>query len=122
MRILITGATGFVGSHVRRYFLTHTDWAITGTSYPDTPPAPFDPQREALHYLDLRDAEATHTLLAQAPPDYVIHLAAQSHVPTSYQDPWGTLENNIRGQLILLEAFKALSVCAAHAGHRSGEE
>jgi len=122
MRILITGATGFVGSHVRRYFLTHTDWAITGTSYPDTPPAPFDPQREALHYLDLRDAEATHTLLAQAPPDYVIHLAAQSHVPTSYQDPWGTLENNIRGQLILLEAFKALGLAPRTLVIGSGEE
>jgi len=122
MRILITGATGFVGTHLRRYFLAQTNWTITGTCYPESPPPPMDPQRETLHYLDLRDAEATHALLAQAPPDYVIHLAAQSHVPTSYQDPWGTLENNIRGQLILLEAFKALGLAPRTLVIGSGEE
>jgi GDP-4-dehydro-6-deoxy-D-mannose reductase len=110
VRILITGATGFVGGHLRRYFLAQTDWTIVGTSYPDMPPSPDDPQREALHFLDLRDAGATHALLAQSPPDYIIHLAAQSHVPTSYQDPWGTLDNNIRGQLNLLETCKALNL------------
>ncbi len=122
MRILITGATGFVGAHLRRYFLTQTEWDVTGTCYPEAPPAPFDPQRETLHYLDLRDADATRALLAQSPPDYVIHLAAQSHVPTSYQDPWGTLDNNIRGQLILLEAFKTLGLAPRTLVIGSGEE
>lgn len=122
MRILITGATGFVGSHLRQYFLAQTDWDIVGTCYPESPPAPLNAQREALHYLDLRDAEATHALLAQAPPDYVIHLAAQSHVPTSYQDPWGTLENNIRGQLNLLEGFKTLNIAPRTLVIGSGEE
>ncbi|MBN2394588.1 MAG: GDP-mannose 4,6-dehydratase [Anaerolineae bacterium] len=122
MRILITGATGFVGTHLRRYFLTHTDWDISGTSYPDTPPAPDDPRREALHFLDLRDADATYTLLAHSSPDYIIHLAAQSHVPTSYQDPWGTLDNNIRGQLNLLEGCKALNLAPRTLVIGSSEE
>jgi len=122
MRILITGATGFVGSHLRRYFLAQTDWDITGTSYPDTPPTPEDRTRETLRFLDLRDAEATRALLAESPPDYVIHLAAQSHVPTSYQDPWGTLDNNIRGQLNLLEGCKALDLAPRTLVIGSGEE
>ena len=122
MRILITGATGFVGTHLRRYFLTHTDWDITGTSYPESPPSPIDPQRETLHFLDLRDADATRALLAQSPPDYIIHLAAQSHVPTSYQDPWGTLDNNIRGQLNLLEGCKALDLAPRTLVIGSSEE
>lgn len=122
MRILITGATGFVGNHLRQYFLTQTDWDIVGTSYPDMPPSPDDPQRETLRFLDLRDAAVTRALLAQSPPDYVIHLAAQSHVPTSYQDPWGTLDNNIRGQLNLLEGFKALNLAPRTLVIGSGEE
>ncbi len=120
MRILITGATGFVGGHLRRYFLTHTDWDIIGTSYPDAPPP--NQQRETFHFVDLRDTEAIHTLLVQSAPDYIIHLAAQSHVPTSYQNPWGTLENNIRGQLNLLEACRTLGLTPRILVIGSGEE
>ncbi|MBN1262149.1 MAG: GDP-mannose 4,6-dehydratase, partial [Anaerolineae bacterium] len=40
----------------------------------------------------------------------MIHLAAQSHVPTAFKQPWETLENNIRGQLNLLESCVALSL------------
>ena len=122
MRILITGATGFVGTHLRRYFLAHTDWDITGTSYPDAPPSPENARRETLRFLDLRDADATRALLSAQRPDYVIHLAAQSHVPTSYKDPWGTLDNNIRGQLNLLEACVALELAPRTLVIGSGEE
>ena len=60
-----------------------------------------------LRYLDLCDAQATARLLAEVRPDAIVHLAAQSHVPTAYRDPWGTLQNNILGQLNLLEACVA---------------
>jgi GDP-4-dehydro-6-deoxy-D-mannose reductase len=70
-----------------------------------------DADREILRFLDLRNADATQALLAEFRPDYIIHLAAQSHVPTAYQDPWGTLDNNIRGQLNLLEACVSLPAC-----------
>lgn len=104
MRVLITGATGFVGNHLRTYLLRATNWDIVGTAYPEVPSEPSPGPREKLVGLDLRDRQATQSLLAEWPPDYVIHLAAQSHVPTAYEDPWGTLENNILGQLNLLEA------------------
>ena len=108
MQILITGATGFVGTHLRTYLLAHTDWEIVGTSYPDQPPAPLEPAREQLIYLDLRNAEAVREVLNAHHPAYIVHLAAQSHVPTAYRDPWGTLENNILGELNLLEACRTL--------------
>ncbi len=110
MRILITGATGFVGTHLRRYLLRTTDWELIGTSFPDAPPPPEDSDRETLIPLDMRDTGATRTILADYDPEAIVHLAAQSHVPTSYKDPWGTLENNILGQLNLLEGCRALEI------------
>jgi len=122
MHILITGATGFVGAHLRSYLLQHTDWNIIGTAYPDTPPTPMDAQREHLFYLDLRDKQALTTMLDTHRPDYIIHLAAQSHIPTAYKDPWGTLDNNVRGQLNLLEACLALNLKPRTLVIGSGEE
>ncbi|MBN1873669.1 MAG: GDP-mannose 4,6-dehydratase [Anaerolineae bacterium] len=122
MHILTTGATGFVGTHLAHYLLAHTHWGLVGTSYPAAPPPSRDPDRETLIYLDLRDAEATQTTLDTYRPDYIIHLAAQSHVPTSYKDPWDTLENNIRGQLNLLQSCVALDIKPRILVIGSGEE
>ena len=106
MRALITGAGGFVGSHLCAYLLRNTDWQMVGTVYPDPvesqPPEP----RLRLTHADLRDPEGVRALVDEAQPDHIFHLAAQSFVPTSLADPWDTLENNIRAQLNLLEAVR----------------
>ena len=104
MRVIITGATGFVGTHLRNYLLENTDWSIHGTSFPDAPPKSTSPDRECLTLLDLRKKADTEVYIKEVNPRYIVHLAAQSHVPTAYKDPWGTLQNNILGQLNLLEA------------------
>jgi GDP-4-dehydro-6-deoxy-D-mannose reductase len=57
---------------------------------------------------DLRDPAAVKALVEEARPDAIFHLAAQAFVPTSFADPWDTLENNIRSQLNLLEAVRQL--------------
>lgn len=121
MRVLVTGASGFVGAHLRRYLLQQTTWELVGTVYPEPPPATTDP-RERLIALDLRDQVAVHTTLLEVQPQAVIHLAAQSHVPTAYADPWATLENNIRGQLNLLEACVKLQLSPRFLVIGSGEE
>jgi GDP-4-dehydro-6-deoxy-D-mannose reductase len=121
MHLLITGATGFVGTHLRRYLLDKTDWEITGTAYPHHPPESCDP-REHCVYLDACDAEEVHVLLAEVRPDAVIHLAAQSHVPTAYKNPWGTLQNNIQGQLNILETCVDLQLKPRVLAIGSGEE
>lgn len=122
MHILITGATGFVGTHLRRYILAHTEWTITGTSYPHPAPAALDQERENLLMADLRDAATVKSLLENHPPDYIVHLAAQSHVPTAYKNPWGTLENNILGQLNLLQSCLDLKLKPRILIIGSGEE
>lgn len=106
MRALITGAGGFVGDHLCAFLLTHTDWELLGTVYPRMVEVERPESRLRLKHADLRDREGVHTLVDEMRPDYIFHLAAQSFVPTSFADPWDTLENNIRGELNLLEAVR----------------
>lgn len=103
MRILVTGAAGFVGAHLLGYLLSATDWQVWGVASPYGPVPKPGSERERLVSVDLCQAETVRELLAECAPDGIVHLAAQSHVPTSYRDPWGTLENNIRSQLNLLQ-------------------
>jgi len=108
VRALITGAGGFVGGHLCDYLLTHTDWQLLGTVYPgpvdDRQPAP----SLSLVQADLRDPGRVAELVEGFGPDVIFHLAAQSFVPSSFADPWDTLENNIRAQLNVLEAVRRL--------------
>ena len=89
MRVLITGATGFVGAHLRRYLLDHTVDTLVGTVYPDPPHDPAPSSREHLRYLDLCDAAATAPWSNEVRPDAIVHLAAQSHVPDGVQRSLG---------------------------------
>jgi GDP-4-dehydro-6-deoxy-D-mannose reductase len=106
LKALITGAGGFVGSHLCAFLLQHTDWQLVGTVYPH--PVESQPPETSLRltYADLRDPEGVRALVDEVQPDTVFHLAAQAFVPVSFADPWSTLENNIRAQLNLLEAVR----------------
>jgi GDP-4-dehydro-6-deoxy-D-mannose reductase len=106
LQALITGAGGFVGGHLCDYLLAQTDWNLTGTVFgrpiETESPAP----RLRLVPADLRGRDSVHSLVEEIQPDYVFHLAAQSFVPSSFADPWDTLDNNIRSELNLLEAVR----------------
>jgi GDP-4-dehydro-6-deoxy-D-mannose reductase len=122
MRVLITGATGFVGTHLRRYLEQETEWDVVGTAYPHLPQDYRGSSREQLIPLDLTDREATEAALQAHKPDYIVHLAAQSHVPTAYRRPWETLRNNILAQLNLLEGCVTLDLAPRILVIGSGEE
>jgi len=108
LRALITGIGGFAGSHLTRYLLAHTDLDIWGLDLVEGRAAQFR-SRVTLHVGNvLMDLPALKHLFAEAKPDYVFHLAAQAFVPASWEDPWSTLENNIRGQLNVLLAAVAI--------------
>ena len=83
-RVLITGITGMVGSHLADFLLEKTDWDIVGMCRWRSPMDNLGHiahrinagDRMFLHYGDLRDTMSIRDVVAKAKPDYVFHLAA----------------------------------------------
>jgi GDP-4-dehydro-6-deoxy-D-mannose reductase len=103
LKALITGISGFVGSHLAEYLLDTSDWEVAGTVF-----GPYGDIADLCGQLQLFPAELSRLdvmtfILEQAQPDVIFHLAAQPLVSASRRDPWGTLESNIRMQLNVLE-------------------
>lgn len=101
MRTLITGASGFVGHHLANQLGSKSE--IYGTTRGEIVN---DPRFAALYDIDIRDEAVVQETFDAVNPDIVLHLAAQSHVGTSFRQPWLTLEVNIRGTLNVLQAMK----------------
>ena len=107
MRVLITGITGFVGSHLTEYALSRGAEVIGSVrwrSRMDNIDHLLD--RVTLIETDLRDPFAARSLLDQARPDYIVHLAAQSFVAASWATPSETMTTNVQSQVNLFEAMR----------------
>jgi len=110
VRALITGVSGFAGSFLAEYLLSQPDlelWGVWhGEQSDDKNSAWSTALRAQIQSLsgDLTDPAVAQGVLAQAAPDRIFHLAAQAFVPISWEDPWATLENNIRAEVNLLHA------------------
>ncbi len=110
MRVLITGITGFAGSHLADYLLAEQpEVEIHGICR-------WRSRRENIQHLgdriklmegDLRDEASLRQVMAESRPEAIFHLAAQSYVPTSWRAPTETLTTNIAGQSNLFEAVRA---------------
>lgn len=111
-RVLVTGVTGFVGSHLVDYMLTRNDCQIFGTHRwrSRTENIEHFADRISLLECDLRDAASTLRTLEQVRPDWIFHLAAQSFVPTSWIAPTESLTTNVLGQVNLFEAMRRLEL------------
>ncbi len=131
MRVLITGITGFVGSHMAEFLHGRADVEVFGTyrrrsrldnletvqqhlnlievgvSSIETIRAGIVPGKINLVNTDLVDAFSVHKLIGAVLPDRIFHLAAQSFVPTSWNAPAETLQTNILSQLNLFEAIRS---------------
>ncbi|MCO6453153.1 MAG: GDP-mannose 4,6-dehydratase [Caldilineales bacterium] len=121
MRALVTGAAGFAGGHLIDYLLAETDLEIIGTIYRRQPPQPFESKRVRLEQLDLREEAAVAEVLARWQPEFIIHLAAQSFVPISWEHPWATFEQNVRTQINIFRGVLSANFHAKILVVSSGE-
>jgi GDP-mannose 4,6-dehydratase len=110
-KVLITGITGFVGSHLADYILENfPEVKILGLARWRSPT---DNIRHILNKImlqfgDLLDPFSLKTILSEHKPDVIFHLAAQSYVTFSFSSPVVTLDTNIIGTCNLLETVKEL--------------
>ncbi len=89
-RLLLTGASGFVGTHMRR---------ALAAAFPDS--ALLTPR------ADIRDAAAVRAMVRDAAPDVCIHLAAMAAIPDAQRDPDAAWRINLHGTLHVARALLA---------------
>lgn len=110
-RVLITGISGFVGSHLAEHLLAkHPTCRIFGLvrwrSSDRNIRGLLRDSRVRFVFGDLLDEVSLRQAMMDADPDFVFHLAAQSYVPFSYSAPRVTLDVNGVGTSNLLEAIR----------------
>jgi GDP-4-dehydro-6-deoxy-D-mannose reductase len=110
LKCLITGITGFAGSHLAEYLLSRGDCEVHGTMRwrSRTENISHLGGRITTHICDIRDATAMYELVRDVRPDRIYHLAAQSFVPMSWVAPAETITTNVIGQTNIFEAIRAV--------------
>ena len=117
MKILVTGGCGFIGHHVVEHFLKTTVWDIVIFDKLTYASSGFDRVRDIKAFDDKRVTFFTTDLASPIPPgvyqetkdiDYILHLAAETHVDNSITDPEPFVISNVVGTMHMLNYAKKL--------------
>ncbi|WP_018983082.1 NAD-dependent epimerase [Salinimonas chungwhensis] len=118
MKVLVTGAAGFIGSHVSMYLLERGDEVVGLDNLNDYyDPTLKDARLERINALpgadkfrfvkmSVEDREGMETLFAEEKFDKVVHLAAQAGVRYSIENPHAYIDSNIVGFMNILEGCR----------------
>lgn len=119
MRVLVTGAAGFIGSNLAEALLRRGDIVLGFDNFNDyysparkraNVAALADYDRFTMHDADLRDEAAVHEIVTRSRPDAVVHLAAMANVRYSIERAPLYTDVNIRGTVNVLEAMRKAQV------------
>lgn len=108
MKVLVTGGTGFVGSHLLDLYLEKENVELYSIKRRR---ANIDNVKHIMDKVnwydcDITDAYSVEHTIQKIKPDVIFHLAAQSFVPASWMYPIRTVEVNVLGSLNILEAVR----------------
>jgi len=112
VRILVTGGAGFIGSALIRQLLDETDDEVinvdklTYAGNLESLPGASDNPRYQFEQVDICDVAEVERVFTEYRPDWVMHLAAESHVDRSITGPAAFIDTNVVGTTVLLEAAR----------------
>ncbi len=112
MKVLVTGITGFVGSHLAEFLLEKKDVEVWGIERWRSKTDNVEHIKDKIKLIecDMRDASSVEKAIDLIKPDKIFHLAAQSFVPTSWNAPAETITTNIIGELNIFEAVQKIGI------------
>lgn len=121
MKILVTGAAGFIGSnfvfHMRKAHPEYDIIALDSLTYAGNLET-LAPVMEEDHFTfvrcDITDREGVRKVFEEHHPDVVVNFAAESHVDRSIEDPGVFLRTNILGTQVLMDACRAFGIRRFH--------